>query len=123
MDHQTFAALTKRRTEKNLKVLNDKGEEYSRDGERLAQFKEVGMRKHETPEKALHGMAEKHNVTIAFAIQDIEAGEYDYIDQKWIDAFLGDAHNYLHLLEGLLAERLMRDRLIRDKGPNTEVRA
>jgi len=122
LDYATFDALVKKRMEKNLAILSSKGRRYGRE-DRLHQFKEAAMRKHETPELALHGMVEKHNIAIFDAIRDIGLGEYDYIDQKWIDDKIGDAQNYLHLLEALIAERLMQDKLAKDKRPDVEVTA
>ena len=107
MNKETFDKLVNERIRKNLETLGVKGEGYARGGDRLIQFKEVAMRNHETPEKSLHGMAEKHNVTIQFAIQDINNGDTDFITQKWIDDKIGDAINYLLMLEGLLVERLL----------------
>lgn len=108
MDDVTFDALVKQRIEKNLAILSSKGKGYGRE-DRLHQFKEVGMRKHETPEMALYGMAEKHNLSVFDGIRDIEAGNYDYINQKWIDDKICDAINYLILLEALITERIMRE--------------
>jgi len=114
LDYDTFNALTKKRQEHSFAILTAKSKGYGRDLERLHQFKEVGIRKHETPELALHGMAEKHNLSVFDAVRDIERGEYDYIDQKWIDDKITDSINYLHMLEALIVERLMRDDLVRD---------
>lgn len=110
MDDTTFNALVKKRIEKNLATLASKGKGYGRE-DRLHQFKEVGMRKHESPEMALHGMAEKHNLSVFDGIHDIELDEYDYINQKWIDDKIGDAINYLILLEALISERLIQNKL------------
>lgn len=120
MDDTTFDALVKQRIEKSLAILASKGKGYGRE-DRLHHFKEIGMRKHETPEFALHGMAEKHNLSVFDGIRDIEADNYDYINQKWLDDKIGDAINYLILLEALITERLMRDKLVREKKPDVEV--
>ena len=56
-----------------------------------------------TPENALIGMLAKHMVSILDMVDDIPSGAYHGI-QEW-DEKIGDAVNYLLLLEGLIEER------------------
>lgn len=121
MDIITFTAMVKDRIDKYLAVLIKKGKMYGREEDRLYQFKEIGMRKHESPELALYGMADKHNLSIFDMVRDIEVGQYDYITRELIDEKFGDAHNYLHMLEALIVERLMKDKVAKEREPDTEV--
>lgn len=108
MENDAFTQIVNKRCEKIKEVIASKGKSYARD-DRLHNFKELGMRKHETPEKALHGLAEKHNLSVFEIILDIEEGNYNYLTLKYIDEKIGDSINYLILLEALLRERLMQD--------------
>lgn len=114
MDLKLFTSLVEDRIQKYLKVLITKGKMYGRREDRLYQFKEIGMRKHETPEMALHGMADKHNLSIFDMVRDIEGRNYEYITLALMDEKFGDAHNYLHMLEALITERIMRDDLLKE---------
>ena len=104
MNHEQFKQITTTRVNHCLTVLNAKGEEYSRDGERLHNFKKSGRRQGCTPEKALRGMWEKHLVSIDDIIDDLDANKTP--TRKMLDEKITDAINYLLLLEGLIQERI-----------------
>jgi hypothetical protein len=84
-------------------VLGVKAGEYSRDDDRLLNFKTAGAFERCTPERALWGMAAKHFVSLTDLVNDLDAGT-DTPMPLWEEK-LGDARNYLVLLEGLLRER------------------
>lgn len=104
MNHQKFKEVSTKRVEHCLATLNTKGEEYSRDGERLHNFKKAGRRLGCSPEKALRGMWEKHLVSIDDIIEDLDSGKIP--NKATIDEKITDAINYLLLLEGLWIERV-----------------
>ncbi|MBE9571981.1 MAG: hypothetical protein IMF11_15230 [Proteobacteria bacterium] len=96
MNHKDFIELVTNREEHNKCVLNRKGVVYSSDTDRLHNFKSVGAMKKETPQKALWGMVAKHII----ATQDmIDSGKTP--TAGWINEYLGDIHNYMHLLEAI----------------------
>ena len=100
MTPQYFDALVQKRFTKCNDTLTLKGEEYSREGDRLWNFKIAGAIINSTPEEALLGMLSKHWVSIIDMIRSNEP-----ISQKMMDDKLNDAINYMPLLEGLLIER------------------
>ncbi len=84
-------------------VLQPKGEEYSRGGDRLHNFKDAAELLNCTPEQACLGMGVKHFVSIRDMIKDLEKGILP--EQKQIDEKFTDFHNYLLLAEALIIER------------------
>ena len=106
MTPERFEQIVDARLAHCQKVLTAKGEEYSRDGDRLHNFKKAGRKLGETPEAALLGMNVKHTVSIDDIVTDLEAGELP--TTKALDEKISDAINYLLLLEGLIVERLDR---------------
>ncbi|MEA1998187.1 MAG: hypothetical protein U9N61_02525 [Euryarchaeota archaeon] len=99
MKHDDFSILVCKRNEVSKETLDFKSAVYSSDEDRLSNFKSTGAMKNETPQKALWGMVAKHII----AIQDmIDSGETP--TPKWVDEYLGDAHNYLFLLEAIWRE-------------------
>jgi hypothetical protein len=96
MNQEDFGKLIANRIEHSTSVLARKGVIYSSDEDRLSNFKSVGAMKKETPQKALWGMVAKHII----ATQDmIDSGKIP--TAGWINEYLGDIHNYMHLLEGV----------------------
>jgi len=93
-------------------VLGSKGNEYSKDNDRLYNFKSAAVVDEETPEKALWGMFKKHLVSIKDIKDNVErfdnarytSGKI-LITKELVDEKLGDGINYLILLKALLYER------------------
>ena len=81
-------------------TLAPKGEEYSRNGDRLHNFKVAGLMQNISPEKALGGMMAKHLVSIMDIIDDP-----DGVQEKVLYEKTQDAINYLILLTALIRER------------------
>lgn len=94
-----------RRFDKIRDLLITKGKEYAPDGQdRLSNFNRAGARKEESREKALWGMAIKHELSVWDMIQDIDEGKLpspEYADEK-----IGDLMTYLVLLEACIIDRL-----------------
>lgn len=85
-------------------MYGSKNNEYSRNNDKFHNFKRAGSMRNRTPEDALLGMGTKQFVSIFDIVDDIEAGK-PVPSQAVIDEKFNDAHNYLFLLEGIIAER------------------
>jgi hypothetical protein len=104
MDSKRFEELAKARVAKCLVLMEViKGPEYSRDGDRLSNFKKAGKLQGVSPEVALLGMMSKHLVSIIDIIYDID--EDKMFSKEQLREKITDAINYLLLLEGLAEER------------------
>jgi len=104
MEAKQFNEIAEARIAHCRTTLIAKGEEYSRDGDRLHNFKTAAVIDDETPEQALWGMAKKHVVSVRDMIKDVERGVFP--SQKMLDDKITDWINYGLLLEGLFGERL-----------------
>lgn len=100
MTNQEFTDVFDRRMELARKVLVKKGEEYASNTDRLHNFKQAGAMLGESPEQALWGMNAKHIISM----QDMIKAP-DTVTEAQADEKIGDAINYLILLEALLKER------------------
>jgi len=98
-----FNKLVSDRCEKIVSILSSKAEEYAR-GDRLSNFKRAAAALECTSERACIGMWMKHIVSVLDMVDDIERGR-GWSMQKWEEK-IGDAINYLILLEGLVRERV-----------------
>jgi len=103
MTESDFEAILLQRIEKMRAVLANKAREYASGRDRLHNFKRAGAMQGVTPEKALLGMFAKHMVSIMDMVDDLDRDVHNPIP-AW-DEKLGDAVNYLVLLEGLVVER------------------
>ncbi|HSW61732.1 MAG TPA: hypothetical protein VLH56_00195 [Dissulfurispiraceae bacterium] len=103
MTNRQFELIFEDAVERERATLCQKANEYAR-GDRLSNFKLAGARQECTPERALEGMMEKHSTSIHDCIADIERGQVAPL-KVWREK-IGDARNYLLLLEALVAERL-----------------
>ena len=98
-----FDQLLDRRIEATRSVLASKNAEYSSGTDRLHNFKAAAhlALKPITPEQALWGMLRKHLVSIL----DMVEGDKPLPDKPTRSEKIGDAINYLILLEALLEDR------------------
>ena len=87
------------------KVLSQKEEEYATAVDRFHNFKVAARILNCTPENALLGMAMKHFVSVLDIVESLDTDK-PKLDPSLIDEKIGDAINYLILLEGMLAERI-----------------
>lgn len=102
MNHKRFDQIVEERLARCREVLCAKGEEYSRNNDRLWNFKAAARHLDTTTGKALLGMKVKHDVSLSDMIDDIDSGcifSRGYVSEK-----IGDSINYLLLLEGLIEE-------------------
>ena len=103
-----FDAILQARIDKTIAVLRTKAAEYADDTERLHNFKQAVKDfpaitgGGELPEEAIIGMMRKHWVSIADLVSGKVAGRV--MSQTAIDEKIGDAVNYLILLEATLLE-------------------
>jgi len=103
MEAKQFNEIAEARIAHCRSTLIAKGEEYSRDGDRLHNFKTAAAIDNETPEQALWGMCKKHVVSVRDMIKDVERGIVP--SQKMLNEKITDWINYGLLLEGLFGER------------------
>lgn len=107
MDAKTFEKIATDRLNKCLFVLIGKGEEYSREGDRLWNFKRAGEKRNCHPAQALLGMKVKHDVSIDDIVNDLEAGILP--SKEKLAEKINDSINYLLLIEGLVEEQRGND--------------
>jgi len=81
-------------------VLAKKQDEYATDDDVLHNFKKAAAMSRTSEAGALWGMLVKHLVSIKDLVDDHGAPELDKVDEK-----IGDAINYLILLEAIFKER------------------
>jgi hypothetical protein len=111
MNDQEFNKIVDERCDAIVAILTAKATEYAR-GDRMSNFKTAAALAKTTPEMALRGMLAKHIVSIWDLIDDIEKGWQPAESMNNLaKEKIGDAINYLILLEGLIEERAMRNAL------------
>jgi hypothetical protein len=102
MTNEKFDEMLERRVQLIRSVLKSKGREYTNSqADRFHNFNRAGNIQQISREKALVGMFTKHLVSILDIVDNIETERptYAVIEEK-----IGDAINYLVLLEGVLKE-------------------
>lgn len=104
MDSQKFNEILEKRLTAIRATLASKGKEYAI-GDRLYNFKRAAEILRTTPQKALAGMLMKHLVSVMDLIEgSLEPSEY-MVNEK-----IGDAINYLILLEAIFKEYMMEEK-------------
>jgi len=104
MNHKEFEILLEERFNKIRSILANKNKEYASGDDKLHNFKRAGDMLHCTQEKALIGMFVKHMISILDIVDKWEdAGTFPYMGQ--LEEKIGDAINYLILLEACFKER------------------
>ena len=102
MDSKKFDEVVERRLELIRKILATKRAEYAPDGgDRLHNFNRAAAMLGCTREKALIGMWTKHIVSILDIVDNIEIMKPSI---ALIEEKIGDAVNYLILLEAMLKD-------------------
>jgi len=124
MNNERFNKIVEDRMVKCKELLLTKSKEYSRPYrktlDRLSNFKRAGEWDEETPERALWGMCKKQLVSLRDFIYDLETNVLAPREQ-WEEK-IGDCHNYLYLLEALVAERFEKEIAIcNDNGRKLEL--
>lgn len=116
MKPEVFSDLVKERISQSGAVLIEKEKEYSRNGDRLWNFKQGALWSALLGDGAPHEIRTlweymgKHVVSIADMAKD--AMWHRHITDAIIDAKFNDAHNYLYLLEALVRENCVNDPLV-----------
>ena len=103
MKVEDFDAIVENRLGSCRETLVPKGEEYSRNRDRLWNFKAAARKRGCTPEEALQGMHVKHLVSVDDIVQDAIEGKH--ADDDLLAEKFGDTINYYLLLEAQLRER------------------
>lgn len=105
MIEKQFIQILEERTKKMKETLSSKAEEYARDEDRLSNFKQGAVPLKQTPEKYLVNLWMKHVISICDFTNDLEKHGRLASMHMWNEK-IGDAMNYLVLLEALLIERM-----------------
>lgn len=105
MNNETFNQIVEDRIRTIRTVLASKGKEYGR-GDRLHNFKRSAAFMQCAPESACFAFAMKHFTSVADMVNDLETGVQP--SEEMAAEKVGDAINYLVLLEALLIERFTR---------------
>lgn len=111
MDHKTFDAYLEEKFDTIRMTLGLKGMEYVPDegGSRFHNFDIAAAFNDESPEKALWGMLTKHLVSIA---DMVKVDPTKHAMEVW-DEKIGDALNYLLLLNGMVKDHHATAELVR----------
>lgn len=102
MHAKTFDDILEYRLDKTRRVLASKAEEYASCDDRMHNFRRAAALQGTTPALALVGMWSKHVVSVLDLARKQAAG--GLVPREVIDEKVGDAVNYLILLEALLKE-------------------
>ena len=102
MTQEEFNVVLKSRFEKCESVLGIKAGEYARNNDRLSNFKSAAALMKTTPAKACLWFFLKHLVSISDMVNDLDL-DMPNPPQVWNEK-IGDAINYLILLEGIIYE-------------------
>jgi hypothetical protein len=103
MTHLEFRSIMLSRIRKIQDTLDAKGKEYASDDDRLHNFKQAAMLLDGKAPMALLGMLVKHWVSIQDIIRNVQQKDV-WPAPALVDEKIGDAINYLILLEALLLE-------------------
>lgn len=99
MTSDEFSQCVTNRINKCLDMLGVKAKEYANNADRLRAFKAAAAIEKTSPYEALGGMMAKHIVSIYDMLPNAE----NYSIERWNEK-IGDAINYLLLLDSLLQE-------------------
>jgi hypothetical protein len=100
--HDAFDAMLADRVAKARAVLGTKAGEYAQGGDRLHNFRRAAELLRCSPARACAGMMTKHLVSVLDMVADYDAGACPSPEK--IDEKVGDAINYLILLEAIFRE-------------------
>jgi hypothetical protein len=108
MDRPTFDQIVGKRLDLIKKVLVSKGKEYSTETDVFHNFRAAaGVSFHNAPEKVAWEFMTKHLQSIKDILNHVEIGGFNgYPSEALVEEKIGDAVNYLILIEGMLKERI-----------------
>ena len=101
MTGEQFDLLVKERCEKIVSILSVKGKEYRRYDNPFHNFDRIADRRKQEPATALYGAYMKHEQSINDIVDDLE-NEGTIPSKALLEEKIGDAINYLILLEGII---------------------
>jgi hypothetical protein len=104
MTNEEFAVILEARIESIRKIISSKAKEYAI-GDKLYNFKRAAEISRTTPAKALLGMLMKHVVSVIDLVEGSVPATSAMVDEK-----LGDAINYLILLEAVFKEGVVMEK-------------
>ena len=106
MTKTDFNTIVQRRTELIHSVLNSKGNEYAMDTDAFDNFKSgVNIAFADTPEKVAWEYMTKHLQSIKSILNNVANDSSSTPSIEVIEEKIGDAINYLILIEGMLKEK------------------
>lgn len=104
MTREAFVVILEERIAKMRATLDSKAKEYATGEDRLHNFKLAAQMTRQTPEEALRGMLIKHWCSIMDIVDGIKYQRP--LSPAQVDEKIGDAINYMVLLEALLKETI-----------------
>ena len=110
MQRHEFDVIVEKRLELIKKVLLSKGKEYASEKSAFHNFEAAtGLSFHKTREKVAWEYMVKHLQSIKDILNHIETGGFNgYPSTPLVEEKLGDAINYLILIEAMLHERISK---------------
>lgn len=105
MNYKRFNKLLKKRLAQITTVLESKSVEYSTTSDKLYNFKRAAEVMRCSDTRALWGMYMKHFVSIQDIIEKID-NSGDYPPVELLEEKIGDAINYMILLEAIIKEKI-----------------
>lgn len=89
-------------------LLQVKGKEYVRNGDRLHNFNRAAQMRNLTPLESLQGFLDKHLISWFDLIEDLKDPEKaKNITMEYVNEKIGDIDTYFHLAEVVVVDRLM----------------
>ena len=115
MSGEDFDDLVRRRCDLIKAVLTTKAGEYASVDDRFHNFKNsVGLSFHTGPEKIAWEFAVKHFRSLKDIMDHVETGYNGYPTEDMIEEKIGDAINYLILIEGMIKERIREHGMLKN---------
>lgn len=107
MNTEEFDEVVNFRKRQISEILINKAKEYSVNGDRLHNFNVASRIMNQSREKCLIGFMMKHFVSIMDMVDNFEPNNPDTVPTKYlIEEKIGDAVNYLVLLEACFKDRI-----------------
>jgi len=107
MTTEDFDKVIERRIELINSVMRSKNKEYASDKDKFHNFKSsTGISFHSSQEKVAWEFMTKHLQSIKDMLDKVEKGGHSSVPSvEYLEEKIGDAINYLILIEGMLKER------------------
>ena len=100
----SFNKLTHKLLNICINTLIYKGKEYSKDSDKLYNFKRAGAMLDQHPAQALRGMKAKHDISLLDIIDQVAEGKLP--TRELLDEKIKDSINYLILLYAIIIEEI-----------------